>query len=216
MPKGVVSAIRVAAHTSMQLVEIDPERDVHRGLAVHRTVQGAEEKGLVGHPKGGWTITHIATGMAVANSIYAEADARRAMRLLAEDFDWTEAQPQRLPEASRIRAEVISRIDTVKIREMRENVARYLGLLDSRAGAGAELPERVMSLDQMEIRVLHAVIRLRTTAAGIASGMPEDVKSGLGIRPGREIFRILQDLQKRGYLDKLDGRAVTWQMKARA
>lgn len=209
LPTGVVPAIRIATEAGLQLIEIDPERNVLRGLALHRSMRIAEKGGLTEHQDGSWTITHIATGMAVVRGIYAESDAREAMRVLDEAFDWTEAEPQKFKEAAKIRTQVLDTFDTVKLREMRMNIARDLG----KGGDGDELPGAVKRLNRKEVEVLHAITRFRTIASDIAVVLPDGLRAQYKEKMTREVLRVLSDLEKRGYVRKIQGRPVTWQLK---
>lgn len=205
----VVSAIRIQTRSGLHLVEVDAAKDVLRGLATHKTMMMSREKGLVEHTDATWCVTHIASGFAVIKDLYAEDDARDAMRLLAERVDWTQPVPSLQPGADSAKEEVVARFDTGELREKRHNIAAELGI-DVR---GSSLPSTVAALTHFEVRVLHSLIRHRNDAADIAEGMPESTQRVFGNRLTREVIRILEGLQRQGLVESKEGRPVTWRLK---
>ena len=66
-------------------VKIKLQAQVRGGLAYHQNV----------HSDGTWTVTHVASGIAVASDLTTEDMARRIVdALLATDFDWTQDAEQ--------------------------------------------------------------------------------------------------------------------------
>lgn len=206
-PFTVVAAIKVRMPGAIGLVEIDPSTDVRGGLAVHPAVSMTLERGLAPDPSGRWTVTHVSTGLRVLPDLWCEAAARDAIGELGLLADWTVLDPT-APAHRDAKLFVESRHDTGEVRQLRESVARALGIAPEQRDLGV-----AGQLTPEEVRIMAAITNTGESAVDIARRIRSNVIASLGDAAQRRALTVLNRLMKRGLVEKRAGAPVTWFIK---